>query len=351
MSYTLTEILTQPQAWQSALKEAERILPEWRTVLRDGKVPLVFTGCGSTWYLAEIAAALFRRLSGRVTFSVPGGELLLYPQDWLGNLSASSPKPVLIAVSRSGATTETLRAVEAWRAEGGRAFAVTNYPDSPLVSLADAAMLLPEGREESVAQTRSFASMLVGLNAMSVLLGEHTALWKAMQRLPEAGERLIGRYQALAQALGEDLSLERFYFLGSGLRYGLAREASLKMKEMSLSHSEPFPFLEFRHGPMSMVNEQTLLVGLLSDSNRSHEEQVLTEMEARGSRFLALAENGAQISFKSQIPEEGRLALFLPVLQLLAAHRSLAKGLNPDRPHNLTAVVTLNFETRKENRT
>ncbi|MFN3742191.1 MAG: SIS domain-containing protein, partial [Anaerolineales bacterium] len=216
MSHTLTEILTQPLAWQSALRQAERILPDWRSILQDESTPLVFTGCGSTWYLAEIAAALFRRLTGRLTFAVPGGELLLYPQDWLGERSAFPSKPALIAVSRSGATTETLRAVEAWRAEGGRVLAVTNYPDSPLPALADAALVIPEGREESVAQTRSFASMLVGLNALAVLLGEKNDLWNAMPRLPQAGERLIQHYQPLAQSLGEDLSLERFYFLGSG---------------------------------------------------------------------------------------------------------------------------------------
>lgn len=349
MTHTLTEILTQPAAWQSALREAERAAPEWRRLLEDESTPIVFTGCGSTWYLAEIAAALFRRLSGRQTFAVPGGELLLYRQDWLGNFGQRS-RPSLVAVSRSGATTETVRAVQAWRAEGGQTLVVTNYPDSPLASLADAALLLPEGREESVAQTRSFASMLVGLNALAALVSSQRTLWEAMQQLPAAAERLIVRYQSLAQSLGEDRSLERFYFLGSGLRYGLAREASLKMKEMSLSHSEPFPFLEFRHGPMSMVNEQTLLLGLLSTSNRTHEQSVLEEMQARGARVLTLAEEDALVAFESGIPEAGQAVLYLPVLQLLAAYRSLSKGLNPDRPHNLTAVVTLDFESEQEMR-
>lgn len=343
MSHTLNEILTQPVAWQSALKEAEHKASDWRALLVNGSSgPLVFIGCGSTWYLAEVAAALFRHLVGRITVAVPGGEMLLYSRDWLGDIGDGASSP-LIAISRSGSTTETVRAVERWKEGGGRVLAVTNYPDSPLASLADAALLLPEGREESVAQTRSFASMLVGLNALAVLLSGKDGLWEAMQRLPEIGERLIQRYQPLAKELGDDLSLERFYFLGSGVRYGLAREASLKMKEMSLSHSEPFPFLEFRHGPMSMVNEQTLLLGLLSDSNRAHEQAVLDEMQARGSRYLSLGETEAHVVFDSGLPEVVRNVLYLPVLQLLATYRSLAKGLNPDRPHNLTAVVTLNL--------
>ncbi|RMG65835.1 MAG: SIS domain-containing protein [Chloroflexi bacterium] len=341
--HTLDEILSQPSIWQSALQEAEKTAPQWRAALGEDAAPLLFLGCGSTYYLSLTAAALFRKLTGRLTFALPGGEFLLQRADWLGDLPERSPKPILITVSRSGTTTETVRAAEAYRAAGGRVLTATNYPESPLATLADAALLLPQGQEESVAQTRSFSSMLVGLNALAILLGEQRALWQAIQRLPEAAAGLIERYAPLARQLGEDLSLERFYFLGSGVRYGLASEASLKMKEMSLSHSEPFPFLEFRHGPMSMVNGQTLLIGLLSEQAQAQEQKVLDEMQALGGQILSLGEQGARVEFASGIPEEGCAVLYLPILQLLACYRSLAKGLNPDRPHNLTAVVQLNF--------
>ena len=153
----------------------------------------------------------------------------------------------------------------------------------------------------------------------------------------------MAKYEAYAQEIGEDLELDRYYFLGSGIRYGLACEMNLKMKEMTLTHSEPFHFLEFRHGPMSMVNEHALVAGLLSDANRSREAQVLMEMETMGARTVSLAEFGAQISFTSSLPENVRGVLYLPVLQLTAFYRSLAKGLNPDRPTNLTAVVKLDL--------
>jgi glucosamine--fructose-6-phosphate aminotransferase (isomerizing) len=341
--HTLDEILSQPSIWQSALEEADRQAPPWRALLGEDETPLIFTGCGSTYYLSLSAAALFRRLTGRLTFALPCSEFLLQRPDALGALLERAPKPILIAVSRSGSTTETVRAAEQYRAEGGRVLAVTNYPDSPLASLAEAALVLPQGQEESVAQTRSFSSMFVALNALAALLAGHDSLYRDMLRLPQAAERLIQRYHPLARQLGEELNFERFYFLGSGVRYGLASEVSLKMKEMSLSHSEPFHFLEFRHGPMSMVNQQTLLIGLLSEQAQEQEQKVLDEMQALGGQVLSLAEQKAQVEFASEIPEEGRAALYLPILQLLACYRSLAKGLNPDRPHNLTAVVQLNF--------
>ena len=168
-----------------------------------------------------------------------------------------------------------------------------------------------------------------------------------MSKLPEVGNWLMDNYESYAKELGENLDLDRFYFLGSGIRYGLACEVNLKMKEMTLTHSEPFHFLEFRHGPMSMVNENTVVVGMLSDANRVHEAKVLAEMKMLGATVAALGKSpsgmisDADVEFESGIPESVRGVLYLPVLQLMAFYRSVAKGLNPDRPNNLTAVVKL----------
>ena len=136
----------------------------------------------------------------------------------------------------------------------------------------------------------------------------------------------------MAQNLGENLAIDRFYFLGSGAQYGLACEANLKMKEMTLTHSEPFHFLEFRHGPMSMANENAVVVVLLSEKNFLPEQAVLKEMQAKGAHILAIAETEGDVVLASAVPEEVRGVLYLPVLRLMAFYRSLAKGLNPDRP-------------------
>ena len=115
------------------------------------------------------------------------------------------------------------------------------------------------------------------------------------------------------------------------------------MKEMALTHSEPFHFLEFRHGPMSMVTESAVVVGLLSEKNFSHESAVLDEMQAKGGIIVALGESNTDIVFESGVSESVRGVLYLPVLQMMAFYRSLAKGLNPDRPNNLSAVIQLDL--------
>ncbi len=194
-----------------------------------------------------------------------------------------------------------------------------------------------------MAQTRSFASMFVAVTALCTRMAGRDDLLDAMEKLPKVGNWLMNQYESYAKEIGENLNYDRFYFLGSGMRYGLACEVNLKMKEMTLTHSEPFHFLEFRHGPMSMVGESSLVCGLLSDSNHAHEAKVLSEMKMLGGTVASLGEKEAGVLFASQIPEQVRGVLYLPVLQLMAYYRSLAKGLNPDRPNNLTAVVKLNL--------
>ncbi len=337
---TYREITTQPDAWQEAVQVVEREGERLRTLWREGNYAgVVFTGCGSTYYLALAAAALLQELTRRPARGVPAGELVMYPR-----VNYGPGRTLLVALSRSAETSETLQAVRTFRREReGTVIVVTNYGDRPLSHEGDLSLVIPAGQEKSVAQTRSFASMYVATTAMASLLADKPDWLAAMEGLAKVGRRLLTDYEDTARSLGQDLSLDRFYFLGSGPRYGLASEVSLKMKEMTLTHSEPFHFLEFRHGPKAMVGESTMVVGLLSEANRASEEQVLADMRQLGGHTTSLGETDADITFASHLPEAVRNVLYLPVLQLMAYYRSLRKNLDPDRPHNLDAVVHLEW--------
>ena len=338
--HTYKEIKSQTEAWAQALD-----------VMNASGLPqacdydqVLFTGCGSTYYLSLAAAALYQELTGRPARAIPGGELLLNSQAVLTN-----QKTLLVAVSRSGTTTETVKAVEKFKAEKrGEVIVISNY-DEVLSRMADVNIVIGKGQEQSVAQTRSFASMYVAATAFAAKMAGRNDLMDAMKKLPAIGDLIMDKYEAYAKEIGENLNFDRFYFLGSGSRYGLACEVNLKMKEMTLTHSEPFHFLEFRHGPMSMVNQNAVVIGMLSDANQVHETKVLSEMKKLGGTVAALGESdivpegGADVCFESGIPESVRGVLYLPVLQLMAFHRSLAKGLNPDSPTHLTAVVKLDL--------
>lgn len=345
-AHTRREILGQTLAWKATLQRVLKREPDLRALFRNHSFDeIIFTGCGSTYYLSLSGSAVFQISIGVRARALPASELLLFPRACL----ADPGRTLLVAVSRSGQTTETRRAIQTFRQAGGQdVVVITCYQDSPMVAEASLSLVAELAEEQSVAQTRSFSSMLVLAHTWAWLLsnqGHH----REIESLPSVGERLISENHDLARQLGEDSSLERFFFLGSGPQYGLACEAMLKMKEMSLSYSEAFHFMEFRHGPMSMVNDSTLVVGLLSSRTRNYEVAVLKEMRALGARTLVLAEEMGKeplpadylVCFESGLPEAVRGVLYMPILQLIAYHRAMHKGLNPDSPKHLSAVVIL----------
>jgi len=342
MSHTLNEILTQPQAWREAVTQTLDGPGEWVAPLRQAE-EVVFTGCGSTYHLSVAAAALFRQVAGVAARAVPGGELALNPDLYLPRGRAT-----LVAVSRSGATDETLEAVARFREHHPRGFvlAITTQGEQPLSQRSDAAIVLPAAREVSVVQTRSFAAMYVAAVGVAVRVADRTDLAATLHALSDVGPNLIERAQHQVPRWKAVTARGPVFFLGSGFYFGLAAELSLKMKEMSLTFSEAYPFLEFRHGPMSLVEPGTVVVGLVSRSHARHQRAVLEEMAALGAHIVTVEPapgRGMRFALPGGLPDEVRGVLYLPPLQLLAYHRAVAKGLNPDRPRHLNAVVHLNL--------
>ena len=337
--YTWQEIQSQPLVWQAALDELKGWKPSLVDFYRQGRYDSVlFTGCGSTYYLSLAAGASYTQLTERLGRALPASELWLSPDSSL----PASGRFLLVAVSRSGETSETINACQGFTESGrGDLITLTCYPQSKLASLGNLNMTFPASGEESFAQTRSFSTLYLATLYISALWGERLDLLAQMERLPDTASKLIANYTDLIRQFGGQSTLERYYFLGSGPRYGLAAELSLKMKEMSLSQSEPFHFMEFRHGPMSMVNEQTLLVGLVSTRNMPREMAVLQEMQARGAKILSLGEAGVTTPFDSGIDEAIRGPLYLPLGQILAFSNARSKGLNPDRLSGVQAVIRL----------
>jgi glutamine---fructose-6-phosphate transaminase (isomerizing) len=337
--FTHAEIYSQPEVWTAALEVLKTQRADITQLWQRGNYDhVIFTGCGSTYFLSLAAASLLQELSGCTARALPASELWLSP----ASSYAREGKTLLVAVSRSGSTTETVRACEAFRrGNRGDLLTLTCYPDQPLAQLGMLNIVLPSGQEDSVVQTRAFSTLYLGVVALAALWTGKAALFDELASLPAAGRRLLDNSTELAHSIGADLDFDRFYFLGSGPRYGLACEYALKMKEMSLTHSEPFHFMEFRHGPMSMVTESTVIVGLVSEANCAQEVKVLDEMRERGARIVSVGERDVEVAFRSGLSEAARSVLYLPFAQLIGYKRSLAKGLNPDQPYNLTAVVKL----------
>lgn len=346
--HTYSEITSQPELWHKAVDAFGQKSAALKALWDKGEFERVlFTGCGSTYYLSLAGAALFQQLTGINSRAYPASEIALYPD----TVFLPDTKTLLITVSRSGETTETLEAMRVFRerTDGSPVVAVTCGSTTTLSLTADLNFSIDEAQETSLAQTRSFASMLIVVEAIAAFIAGRSDLDR-LAGLTLVVTRLLSEYGDLAKRLGEDRQIERFFFLGSGALYGIACEGMLKMKEMSLSYSEAFHVLEFRHGPMSMVNDRSLVIGLISESTHAQEISVLRQMNQRGAQILALSEqaydlgiaNGAHlVEIASTLPEWARPVTYLPVLQLMAYYRALSNGQNPDLPANLSFVIAL----------
>ena len=221
---------------------------------------------------------------------------------------------------------------------GSSVAVITCYPDSTLAEMADVVWATPAAAEQSVAQTRSFSSMQMIVSAIAGALkgGDLSAL----HALPPAASVILDRSRPVMATLATDPANETFFFLGSGALYGIASEGMLKLKEMSLTSSEAYHAMEFRHGPMSMCDDRAAVIALVSPQRSSLEEAVLEDISSFGSRLVTVGVEGHH-QVPSDIPSWASTALYLLPLQLLALERALHKGLDPDKPRHLTAVIHL----------
>jgi len=288
VAYVLEEIADQPACWRRALDlgaASPAGLPE-----TGERVAVI--GCGTSLYMAQAYAVLRERSGQGETDAFPASELPARRYDRL------------VAITRSGTTTEVLRALES--AGDVPTVAITADPATPVTGLATAVIALEFADERSVVQTRFATS---GLALLRAHLGEAPADLAAQAET------------ALATPLPEGATSKRqFTFLGSGWTNGLAQEAALKLREAALAWSEAYPAMEYRHGPISIADEDSLVwffggqEGLLDDVARTGALTTATTLDPLADLIRA---------------------------QRLAVELARSRGLDPDSPRNLTRSVVL----------
>jgi glucosamine--fructose-6-phosphate aminotransferase (isomerizing) len=347
---TLIEILSQPLCWTTCLND----LRESGTLKRiaanfSGATEWLFVGCGSSYYVAQAAAATMMSLTAKPSRAVAASEILLFPE------LVPVPKgcvPVLI--SRSGRTSEVLKAAEALRARDIPTLGVSCAPGQKLESLVTSAIVLPAADEQSTVMTRSFTSMLMALQSLAGTISGREDFLASQRAITKPAEKLIDALPQRVSKFVEQHDFADYVCLGQGPLFGIACESALKLTEMSLSYGQSFHTLEFRHGPKSIVSEDTLIMFLLSDSGFKSEVEVLEEVKALGGTTMVVANRADErvrhaadllIELKTEGPELARLPLYLPAQQLMGLFTGLKKGLDPDNPKNLSRVVLLDDET------
>ena len=348
-SHAHAEILSQPETWDATFSA---VAEQWREIVRtippelwtDHPTHVLFVGCGTSYYLAQTAAHVFQEVTGLVSRAVPGSEIALSPASTL-----PSGYPVVAFVfSRSGTSSEAVMAARYLSGLPGEVHTVgiTCTPGSELVGATKYAIELPHADERSVVMTRSFTNMLLAITMIATTIGLRQDLAQQVLKLPDLLRVRLDEMAAFAQTLADRLDLTRVIYLGLGPYYGLAEEATLKLKEMTQVDCEPYSSLEFRHGAMSMVAEDTLVVLLQGLRERAYMPDLEAELKGYGATVATVGPYPSEhadisIVLPGGLDDVTRALLYLPALQLLANQRAVALGLDPDAPRQLGKVVRL----------
>jgi glutamine---fructose-6-phosphate transaminase (isomerizing) len=341
--FAFEEITSQASAWSKLIPLVTSQDGPLRDLFSQAE-EVIFTGCGSGLNVSISAASLFQMQTGLSARAVPAAEIYLFTRSILKRPETT----VAVLVSRSGKTTEVHQALDYLRSQGVRTLGVTCTENSPLALTSDLALVLSPLSERSVVTTRSLTGSLLAIQLLAAIISGSAKFLDELQRLSQICEAHMPAFHALGQAIGQRTDLTRFAFVANGPLLGLGRESQLKIKEMTLLPADSYPMLDFRHGPQSNVDEHMLVTALFSDSACQQETQFLRDMRAFGGVTWAICDKAGDdlrscadylLELNSGLNELARGPLYMPAIQYLAYYRSLALGLNPDQPRNLSYWV------------
>jgi glucosamine--fructose-6-phosphate aminotransferase (isomerizing) len=360
--FMLKEIHEQPAALRATLADRLRTdgavdLPELVGLDLSGVERVAIVACGTAYHAGLLAKHAIERVA-RLPVEVAVSSEYRYAEP-LGD-----ERTLLVAVSQSGETTDTLAAVQAARDFGGRVLAVTNTRGSLITRQADAVLLTKAGPEVGVAATKTFLAQVAALYLLALQLAreakgarpaaeeELLKLGRGLRRAPEKVEEAIGLLGEgrIGNAVEEFAGARCALFLGRGRLFPVALEGALKLKEISYLPAEGYPSGEMKHGPIALVDERCPVVALLGEGPLR--EKTLSNVEetvARGARVIAVAREGDAAAgrvarVRLPVPEVGGILAPLVCavpLQLLAYHVAKGRGLDVDKPRNLAKSVTV----------
>lgn len=317
MNPTLEGIFGQFKYWRAAQ------MPPPLTAINGTRVVL---GCGTSYNLA-LAVASVMNANGLRAIAVPAGEWIVRPQAYLPE---GSGEVEVIALSRSGETTETVQAVVASHDRGQKTIGITCAPGSALSQAASVALEFETHPAEGIVMTSSASLMLLAGYALAGL--------QVDQNLPAQAEQTMLILDAVSTE--EFCNRTHFVFLGGGAQYGVALEGALKLQEMAICYTQGFHPGEYRHGPVSLVDQRTAVVMLYQPETHADEAALVKELQEKGAWVLGFGGPG-DVSLEVAGTKDLAGPMVLPALQLLGERYAAAQGIDTTAPRHLTKVVKL----------
>lgn len=349
-SFMLKEIFEIPAALENTVNYLENmeLTPEFERVLRETPT-VTFIGCGTAYNSALAGRYAIEELA-RVPVNVEIASEYRYRNPIVEKGS------LVVAVSQSGETADTIAAVKLAKERGAFVAVVTNIRASSITNFADFSIIIQAGTEIAVAATKSYNCQLLAFYRLAMLMAafrrgtDVSAFETAMRELPALANQLWVNSEKIVSFAGRFSKSHSVFFLGRGLDYAVAVEGSLKLKEISYIHSEGYASGELKHGTLALIEQDTLVVILMTQRELAKKTlNALHEVKARGATVFVLTQYDDVIAnegvdFYLKLPES--VELFEPVLeivplQLFAYYMARARGNDPDKPRNLAKSVTV----------
>jgi len=353
------EVFEQPQALSSTLLN--------RLPVGDGPIPLELpfsdtelfylqrihiVACGTSWHAGLVGKFLIEQLA-RVPVEVD------YASEYRYREPVIPPQTLIVGITQSGETADTLAAMREAATRGARTLAICNVQGSTATRQAEATLLTHAGPEIGVASTKAFTTQLAVLTLFALKLGEakgtvdpklRAELLQGLRELPAHLERIAALEPKLLQWAQRWQEAQDFLYLGRGPLYPIALEGALKLKEISYIHAEGYPAGEMKHGPIALIDRHLPVVALMpQDAHRDKTLSNLQEAAARDGRILGLVTEGdtGLAGIAEDVLELPAVhpwlapMLYVVPLQLLAYHIAVLRGCDVDQPRNLAKSVTV----------
>jgi len=357
--FMLKEIFEQPTSLRNAM--AGRIIPETGTAhlggvnLSEDEIAnlsrIVITACGTSWHAGLIGEYLMEEYL-RIPVEVEYASEFRYRDPILDK------NDLVVVISQSGETADTLAAMREGRSKGAKAYGICNVVGSTIAREADGGTYLHAGPEIGVASTKAFTSQITVLVLLTMYLARKrlsgfrhgSDLARALVAVPDQVQGILDQSEKIRDVAVEYSTHNNFLYLGRGYNFPVALEGALKLKEISYIHAEGYPAAEMKHGPIALIDDKMPVVVIaLRDSAYEKIMGNVEEVKARGGRVLAIASEGDEeiagkvdqvIYIPATIPGLSPILSVIP-LQLLAYHIAVLRGCNVDQPRNLAKSVTV----------
>jgi len=358
--FMMKEIYEQPRAIYDTFRG--RLLPEQGMIKMSGMEEyadkfrnadrIIMTACGTSWHSALVAEYLFEEFA-RIPVEVEYGSEFRYRNPVIRK------NDIVIAISQSGETADTLAAIKMAKAAGAMVFGICNVAGSSIARETHAGAYTHAGPEIGVASTKAFTSQVTILTMMALELSkmrgefstsEYRALLNELNNIPKKIEKVLESKELIEKISGLYKDASNFLYLGRGVNFPIALEGALKLKEISYIHAEGYPAAEMKHGPIALIDENMPVV-VVAPNNGHYEKLVsnVQEVKAREGKVIAVVTEGDKELLDSadhviEIP--ATLEALTPLLtviplQLLSYYIAVMRGCDVDRPRNLAKSVTV----------